>query len=134
MSLLCIAGAGVTVRIAATVFTLAWTHTIEKVPWEEDWRIEGHRLMLTQSRIKGSGAGMEPPPDARLEDGFYRWAPADPYRTEVILRRAPVEIAGDWRLCVDGACRRLGEIVPVEADPVRLSVCPDDATDGLRSP
>ncbi len=123
MSLLCLAGAGMTVKIAAAAFTLTWTHTVERIPWEEDWRIAGDRLVLTEARVKGSGAGMEPPDGARLVDGFYRWTPEDPFREEIVLRRAPTAIAGDWHLCVEGRCRALGEVLPAEADPVVVRVC-----------
>src|SRR5688500_11742053 len=39
----CLAAAGLAVEIVAASFTLAWTHTIEKTVWEEDWRVEGDR-------------------------------------------------------------------------------------------
>ena len=47
---LCIAAAGLAVEIAVSGFTLAWTHTVEKTEWQEDWRIEGDRLMLAEAR------------------------------------------------------------------------------------
>lgn len=125
MSALCLAGGAELVRVAATVFTLAWTHTIEKVPWQEDWRIEDRQLRLVEVRIKGSGAGMEPAPDARLENGFYTWNPADDRRDRLVLRRSPAPGVGDWSLCVGGACRALGDIVGPDVDPVTLAPCPD---------
>lgn len=112
-------GGGGLIKLAVSMFTLAWTHTIEKIPWEEDWRIEGNRLVLEEVRIKGSGAGMEPAPDARLEAGFYRWNPKDDSRMEIILRRAPE--AGDWRLCWEGTCRNIGDMI--DTDPVSLKAC-----------
>jgi hypothetical protein len=101
---LCLAAA-TTTRLAVAAFTLAWTHSVEKVEWQEDWRIEADRLVLVESRVKGSGAGMEPGEDAVLENGWYRWAPglAVP---ELVLARSGV--VPDWRLCVGGACRALG--------------------------
>ena len=124
VSALCLAGGGVVAKFAVATFTLAWVHTIEKIPWEEDWRVEPDRLVLTESRIKGSGAGMEPPPEARLEGGFYRWAPENPDRPEVILRRSPADNVGDWSLCLEDRCREIGDILPPDADPVRLYPCP----------
>jgi hypothetical protein len=120
---LCVYAAGALVAKLAGVaaFTLAWTHSIEKIPWEEDWRVTQAGLVLEQARVRGSGAGMEPPPDARLEGGFWRWTPRVPPRPEVVLRRSG--FTADWRLCADGLCRAMDEMLPAEADPVRLRPC-----------
>jgi hypothetical protein len=115
---LCLAAAGITVQIAASSFTLAWTHTVERTAWEEDWRIAGGDLVLAEARVRGSGAGMEPPPQARLENGFYAWMPSAAPLEELVLRRAPQ--AGDWRLCAAGQCATIREWLGGEADPVRL--------------
>ncbi|MCA6125803.1 DUF1850 domain-containing protein, partial [Bradyrhizobium sp. WSM 1704] len=61
---LCLASAGVVKALQAAAFTLAWTHSIEKTAWQEDWVVTSAGLELTQARIKGTGAGMEPPPEA----------------------------------------------------------------------
>lgn len=116
---LCLAAAGAAISIAASAFTLSWTHSIERTRWEEDWRVAGGRLALMEARVKGSGAGMEPPPHARLENGYYVWRPDAPPREEIVLRRAPQ--AGDWTLCAGGRCAPLGEWLGRDADPVRLS-------------
>src|SRR5438034_6177126 len=36
---LCLASAGVVKTLSIAAFTLAWTHSVEKVDWQEDWRI-----------------------------------------------------------------------------------------------
>ena len=36
---LCLASAGIVKTLAIAAFTLAWTHSIEKVDWQEDWRV-----------------------------------------------------------------------------------------------
>jgi hypothetical protein len=118
----CLAAGAVAVRIAAASFSLAWTHTVEKTAWAEDWRVEGDRLVLVRARVQGSGAGMEPPPEARLENGFYVWEPDVPPLPEILLRRA--DQAGDWRLCAVGRCSTLGEWLGGEGEePVRLRPC-----------
>jgi hypothetical protein len=66
---LCLASAGVVKMLSIAAFTLAWTHSIEKTAWQEDWRITRQGMELVHARIKGFGAGMEPPPDARLVGG-----------------------------------------------------------------
>jgi hypothetical protein len=120
---LCLAAAGLAVELAISSFTLAWTHTIERTAWEEDWAIEAGWLVLVEARVKGSGAGMEPPPEAVLRNGFYAWTPDLPPRKAVTLRRAPQ--AGDWRLCAADRCAALADWLGAEADPVTLHACPE---------
>ena len=121
---LCLAGAGLSLHLSIATFTLGWTHSDERTAWEEDWRVEADALVLLQSRIKGSGAGMEPPPDSRLIDGWFAWTPDNPRRTQIVLRRALG--VGDWQFCVAAKpCRPLGEFLgDGDADPVTLTACP----------
>ena len=121
MTALCLAGGGAAVKLAAAAFTLVWIHTIEKVPWEEDWRVEPGHLVLDTVRLKGSGAGMEPAPEARLENGFYTWHPHAP-RPEIVLRRADAAQVGDWTLCA-AECRPLAAWLTPNADPVTIRPC-----------
>jgi hypothetical protein len=105
---LCLTSAGVVKVLSLAAFTLAWTHSVEKTAWQEDWRITAQGLELVQARVKGSGAGMEPPPDARLVDGWFQWQPQRAAMPEVVLGNSGA--AGEWRLCTDGKCRTLSEI------------------------
>ena len=105
---LCLTSVGVVKTLAVAAFTLAWTHSVEKVEWQEDWRVTAQGLELVQARVKGSGAGMEPPPEARLVDGWFQWQPTRPPMPEVVLGNSGA--AGEWRLCSDGSCRTLSEI------------------------
>jgi hypothetical protein len=120
---LCLASAGVVKTLSIAAFTLAWTHSIEKIGWQEDWRITPQGLQLMQARVKGSGAGMEPPADARLVDGWFQWQPKRAPMPEVVLGNSGV--AGEWRLCSDGSCRTLSEIFgrPVGANVTTMSNC-----------
>jgi hypothetical protein len=102
---LCIAAGGVVTVLALQTFTLAWTHSIEKVRWEEDYRIEAGALRLTEARIHGSGAGMEPPAGAQLEHGVWRYTPALPPLPVLRLTQSPYAV-GYW-LCDDGRCAPL---------------------------
>jgi hypothetical protein len=123
---LCLAAAGITLQLAANAFTLGWSHTVEHLPWREGWRVAGDRLVLDTVRIKGSGAGIDPPPEARLVDGWYVWRPADETRARIVLRRAadPDGVIGDWQFCAEGEpCRALGDLVGRDADPVTLYPC-----------
>src|SRR5262249_55454942 len=100
---LCLASAGAVKALSVAAFTLAWTHSIEKVEWQEDWRITANGLELVEARVKGSGAGMEPPPEARLRGGWVRWKPPRPTIPEVTLGNSGA--AGQWRVW-GGATRR----------------------------
>lgn len=92
--------------LAAPEFSLAWSHSVEHVEWREDWRIEDDQLRLVSARVKGSGAGMEPGPDAVLKDGWWRW-PSSLRVPELALGASGATGEG-WRFCADGACRELG--------------------------
>jgi hypothetical protein len=119
--MLCLVAGALTVPLLAPSATLAWSHSVEKVLWEEDWRATAAGVELTEARVRGSGAGMEPPPEARLQDGVWAWRPKVPAQQRVLLRRSGA--TADWRICVNGACRPMEAYLPVEADPVALAVC-----------
>lgn len=120
---LCLASAGAVKALAVTAFTLAWTHSAEKIEWQEDWRLTATGLVLVEARVKGSGAGMEPPPEARLTAGWFRWQPAAPAMPEVTLGNSGA--AGEWRLCANGKCRTLSEIWghPVGVNATTMRAC-----------
>lgn len=112
---LCLLSAGVAKTLSIGAFTLVWTHSVEKVDWQEDWRIAPRGLELVRARVKGSGAGMEPPPEARLIDGWFQWKPARAPMPEIVLGNSGA--AGEWRLCHDGGCRTLSDILGYEIGP-----------------
>lgn len=119
---LLVGGASVARLAGVAAFTLAWTHSVEKTRWEEDWAVAADGLRLTQARVEGTGAGMEPPPEARLVSGMWRWSPQVPPVRQLVLRRSGA--TADWHLCVAGACRPMDAYVPAAADPVVLAPCP----------
>lgn len=100
-------------------FTLGWTHSVERVAWREDWRVEGAELALVEAGVKGSGAGMEPGEGAVLRDGWWVW----PGNLQVpsIALGASGATGGGWRLCTDDGCRELGA---APGDAVILRPCP----------
>ncbi|MGL5168371.1 MAG: DUF1850 domain-containing protein [Afipia sp.] len=129
---LCLATAGVVKSLAVASFMLSWTHSVEKTEWQEDWRVTPQGLEIVEARVKGSGAGMEPPPDARLVDGWFRWKPQLPVLPEVALGNSGM--AGEWQLCTDGKCQELSAILgrPLGAAVTTMSVCKsDDAAKAL---
>jgi len=129
---LCIAAGALVATLAVDFFTLAWTHSIEKVRWEEDWRIEAGRLHLVEARIHGSGAGMEPPEGAVLERGVWRYRPA--LAPVERLRLANSAYTADYELCFDGRCRPLAEVAgSAENAPMELHACEGGDKDPQRS-
>ena len=116
---LCILAAGKMATLAATAFTLSWTHSVEKTRWEEDWRVTPAGLEIVEARVKGSGAGMEPPADAVLENGWWVYAPKLPARPELVLA-ASGATRGGWSLCANGQCMVMGAAA---GEPVRLKPC-----------
>jgi len=106
---LCISVGAQLVRLPVTAFTLQWRHTVEKVLWEEDYLVAGDWLLLSRARILGSGAGMEPPPDAVRDGNAWSYRPSARWHHRIELARS--SFGEDYRLCVDRTCRPLEEIV-----------------------
>ena len=119
--MLCLKAGALVAPLMSATATLAWTHSVERIVWEEEWRATPRGVELVRARVRGSGAGMDPPPEARFMDGAWTWRPQVPPQREVILRRSGA--TADWRVCIAGACRPMGDYLPEEADPVALTVC-----------
>ena len=95
--------------IPADHFTVAWTHSVEKTRWEERYRVEASGLRLTEARIQGSGAGMDPPPDAVLREGWWSWKPSVEPLPELRLTLSP--FTRDYDLGWGGRCHALQRLV-----------------------
>jgi hypothetical protein len=113
---LCLVVAG-TLRalLPVTEFTVTWQHSVEKMQWEEHYRIEGAQLRLTEARVAGSGAGIDPLPDATLRDGAWTWHPRD--ATFAQLRLTSSAFTRDYELCWGDGCRALRSLVPPPGVP-----------------
>ena len=123
--MLCLSAGAVLASLAIDAFTLTWIHSIEKIRWEEDWRIEDRTLVLTEARIRGSGAGMEPAAGAILRDGVWHYRPELP--PQVVLRLAHSPHAGGYTLCSPTLCRPLADYLPGLApySMIELASCDD---------
>jgi hypothetical protein len=100
-------------------FTLRWTHSVEKIDWVENWQITDQSLTLTHVAIKGSGAGMEPADDAKLENGWWVWSP----NTTVpkLTLAASGATGSGWHFCTARHCQDLGATAGA---PITLKPCP----------
>lgn len=119
---LCIVAGALTVTIPTRSFTLAWQHSVEKIVWEEDYLVAGGWLYATAARIRGSGAGMEPPEGALLRDGVWHYRPGHRWLRDLPLARS--RFSADYRLCFDGRCRPLSDWAPIDAGVTTLQPCP----------
>ncbi|MDN6883514.1 DUF1850 domain-containing protein [Variovorax sp. CAN2819] len=118
---LCLVAGALHVVIPEDHFTLRWQHSIEKIEWDEDYAVVGGWLMLNEARIRGSGAGMEPPPGAWFHDGVWHYKLRDPWRKEVVLARSPY--VRDYEVCTQRGCASMGRWIPVSAGTTVLSAC-----------
>lgn len=110
----CLLIAGAPLWLAGGLFTLTWTHSVERTAWQETWRVAPPLLHLETSRVKGSGAGMEPGPGARLEDGWWTWHATTALPALSLANSGATD--GDWTFCADGRCRTLGQNLPPTID------------------
>lgn len=124
----CLMAGAVALMLTGDAFQLSWTHSVEKTGWQEEWRIEAGHLHLTRAAIKGSGAGMEPGPDAVLKNGWWVWVPDLPPQPQIFIGASGATGAG-WQICDPGSsaddCMTIGE---QPGPPIRLAPCNDNAT------
>jgi hypothetical protein len=121
------AAAQAPVFVPGTHFTLSWMHSIERVRWEEDYEVRAPakgqplRLSAVQARVRGSAAGMEPPPDAVLRNGWYAYTPSIPFADMLPLTRS--EFTADYTLCADGQCDLMAHWLASDGGVTNLTPC-----------
>lgn len=120
--MICLTAGAVVATLTVQSFTLSWMHSVQKTEIQEDYRLDAGRMVLTDARIQSSGAGFDPPPDAVLDDGWWRWHPGIQLDGLTLARAAA---PGDWRICLDNTCRPLSHLIADAADdiPVRIAAC-----------
>lgn len=115
------------VFVPGTQFTLSWMHSIEKVRWEEDYVVrapapgQALRLDAVEARVHGSAAGMEPPPDAVLRNGWYAYTPSIHFADLLPLTRS--EFTADFTLCADGECHLMAHWLSSDGGITNLTPC-----------
>lgn len=116
---LCLATPTVALTLALNGFTLSWTHSVEQTEWRERWRVDGHELVLEEARVRGSGAGMEPPEGAVLRDGWWVYQPA--LRVPALHLAVSGATGSGWKLCTEAdGCIDLEARLP--GGPIRIGV------------
>ena len=118
---LCVLAGGKTIVVAISAFTLSWTHSVEKTEWREHWELTPAGLELAEAAVKGSGAGMDPGPDAVLREGWWVWEPGLAPQQRISLAASGATGRG-WTLCHDGGCMEVGAAA---GDAVILEPCPE---------
>ncbi|WFP65951.1 MULTISPECIES: DUF1850 domain-containing protein [unclassified Mesorhizobium] len=116
---LCILAGGKTMVLATAAFTLSWTHSVERTRWQEDWNVTSSGLLIVEARVKGSGAGMEPPEGSVLRDGWWVYAPRIGAQPRLVLAASGATGEG-WTLCTAEDCRELGKAA---TDAIMLEPC-----------
>lgn len=122
---LCVAASGNLIALAASAFSLTWTHSVEKTEWVENWVLMENRLQLEQARVTGSGAGIGLPDDAVWRDGVWTYRPELAPLEQLNLAASGATLS-PWTLCTSQTCLQLGEGAeePIRiwaADPCTLS-------------
>jgi hypothetical protein len=119
---ICLVVAGIVrATLPAPEFTLGWVHSVERIRWEERYRVDADGLRLVEARIQGSGAGMEAPAEAVLDNGWWTWRPSAAV-AELVLARSTY--AGDYTLCWRERCSELSALVgSADGDVVVIRRC-----------
>jgi hypothetical protein len=102
--------AGLVIAPLGDAVTLRWTHSIQKTVWEEDYVLEQGGLRLAEARVRGTGAGMEPPAGAVLRDGAWHYVPSLRQLHKVELRHSPYAVP--YEFCANGRCRTTATLLP----------------------
>ena len=105
--MLCIATGGTILALATTIFTLSWTHSVERTDWRESWRIIGDRLQLVEASVEGPGAGIALPEGAEMTPEGWVFTPELPPLPRLVLAASGMTQSG-WTLCTGRACAELG--------------------------
>jgi hypothetical protein len=114
--------AGLLLAPLGDAVTLRWTHSIEKIVWEEDYRLEADHLRLVEARVRGTGAGMEPPADAVLKEGAWHYTPHLPLLSRIELRHSPH--VPPYILCNANQCQPVTAWLPELEENAVLQLAP----------
>lgn len=125
---ICVLVAGaVRASLPGDAFTVAWTHSVQRSQWEERYRVVPGGLLLEEARVQGSGAGMEPGPDAVRRGGWWIWAPH--IRLPAVILTAS-HFTDDYTVCTAAGCAPLARITGAMDDGTAITIAPCGAASG----
>lgn len=104
----CLMVGGKALTLVAASFTLSWLHSVEHTGWFEAWKVTPAGMVMTEARVQGSGAGMDPGPGAKLVGNWWVWVPDLRPIHELILGDSGATIS-PWTLCTGADCVKLGQ-------------------------
>ena len=116
---LCILVAAKTNVFLACLFTLSWTHSVEKIECQEDWKIVNSQLEIIEARIQGSGAGMDPPEGSKFKGGWWVYKPNKLSVKELLLSTSNTNLE-NWKICFNGNCQVLKKN---NENPIKIYPC-----------
>lgn len=126
--MLCLTAGTVSAVLAVQSFTLSWIHSIEKIQWQEDWRVESRELVIDEARIRGTGAGMEPPDNAVFKDGLWRYRPVEARHRVLRLTHSPY--TQGYEICTtlkdEFRCQPLVNLLPAIDNNALIELRPCD--------
>jgi len=117
--------------IPAHDFTVSWMHSVARTGWEERYQVDGKALRLVEARVQGSGAGMDPPPDAQFRHGWWTWRPS--VGALPAIRLTWSSFTRDYDLCWLGRCQSLQRLVTAPASDSRAHRVEEGAVVEIRA-
>jgi hypothetical protein len=107
------ASALATVFISTTSFTLSWTGEGGYPPVEADYRLDGDRLALIESRVKDDGVAKQSPDEATLVEGWWRMRGGMPDEAQLRFTLSAAKDA--YSICWVGQCWLVSSLIAAPA-------------------
>ncbi|WP_264567602.1 DUF1850 domain-containing protein [Rhodoferax antarcticus] len=76
---------------------------------------------MVRARIRGSAAGIKPPADAVLRNGWFEYTPTPSLVSELRLTRS--EFTADYDWCNAGGYQPMSNFIAASADTTRARAC-----------